>query len=113
MTHISVRCALKSLAATAGSVILLAGCGSAAARIDRAATAKYIDTVVAHETGFHPADTRCPAGVPATVGDRFNCHFTGPEGPYTVYLRILRVKGRRVDYQMKSQPSSWAPPTLH
>jgi hypothetical protein len=43
---------------------------------------------------------------------QFRCHFTGPEGPYTVYLLIQKVQGTRVAYKLKSQPSTFPPPTL-
>jgi hypothetical protein len=99
------------LAAVAGSVTLLSACGSGSV-IEPAATANYIDRVVLHQTGFRPVDTRCPTGIPATPGGRFDCHFTGPEGPYTAYLRIVNVHGRRVAYRLETQPSSWPAPTL-
>lgn len=111
MIRVSVTSLLKRLAAIAGSVTLVAACGGSAS-IDPAATAKYVNDVVFQQTGFRPADTRCPTGVRATADGRFKCHFTGPEGPYTAYLRIVKVNGRRVAFQLKTQPSSWPPPTL-
>lgn len=102
---------LRRLPAIACPVVLVSACGGRAA-IDPAATAKYVDDVVVHQTGFHPTDTRCPTGIPATAGGRFKCHFTGPEGPYTAYLRIINVHGRRVVFRLKTQPSSWPAPTL-
>jgi hypothetical protein len=41
-----------------------------------------------------------------------NCHFTGPEGPYTAYLRIVKVEGRHVAFQLDTQPLSWPAPKL-
>jgi hypothetical protein len=111
MTRVSVATALKGLPAVALCVTLLAACGGAAA-IDPAATANTVVEFVFQHTGFRPADVRCPTGVAATVGGRFNCHFTGPEGPYTAYLLIVNVHGRRVLYRMDTQPSSWPAPTL-
>jgi hypothetical protein len=67
---------------------------------------------VFQQTGFRPFDMRCPAGIPAAAGGRFNCHFTGPEGPYTAYMRIVNVHGRRVLFRWDTQPSTWLPPTL-
>jgi uncharacterized protein DUF4333 len=72
---------------------------------------KYIDDVEFQQTGYRPADVRCPAGIPARPGGRFNCHFTGPEGPYTVYLRIVKVRGHRAAFQLDTQPSNWPAPT--
>ncbi|MGZ4233162.1 MAG: DUF4333 domain-containing protein [Solirubrobacteraceae bacterium] len=104
---------LKRLAPIASCVTLLSACGGTAHHeIDPAGTANYIDNVVFQQTGFRATDVRCPTGIPATAGGRFNCHFTGPEGPYTAYLRIVSVHGRRVDYRLKTQPSSWPAPKL-
>ncbi len=80
--------------------------------IDPGGTATYIGNVVFRQTGFRATDIRCPSG-PATVGRRFNCHFTGPEGPYTAYLKIVSVHGRRVVFNLKTQPSSWPAPKLN
>jgi hypothetical protein len=102
---------LQGLIAIACSATLLSACGGHST-IDASATASYVGDVVFQKTGFRPVDIRCPHGIPATAGGRFNCHFTGPEGPYTAYLRIVKVQGRRVAYQLETQPSSWPPPTL-
>jgi hypothetical protein len=102
---------LKRLAPFACAVTLLSACGGSGV-LDPVATGRFIDNFVFQQTGKHPADTQCPSGVPATVGGRLNCYFIGPEGPYTAYLRILNVHGRRVAFQLKTQPSSWPAPTL-
>jgi hypothetical protein len=103
----------KRLAPVACCVPLLSACGGAThSAIDPTTTADYIHNVVFQQTGFRATDVRCPSGISATAGGRFSCHFTGPEGPYTAYLRIVRVHGRRVDYRLKTQPSSWASPNL-
>jgi hypothetical protein len=101
----------RLLAAITCGVTLLSACGGRTA-IDPAATAKYIGDVVFQQTGFRPVDVRCPSGIRAAAGGRFNCHFTGPEGPYTAYLRIVKVQGHRAAFQLKTQPSSWPAPTL-
>jgi hypothetical protein len=100
---------LKRLAPIACCAALLSACGGPGS-IDPGATANYVEDFVFQHTGFRPVDVRCPSGVRATAGGRFNCHFTGPEGPYTAYMRILNVKGRRVLFGVKTQPSSWPPP---
>jgi hypothetical protein len=111
MTVGSAITLLKRLAATACPVVLLSACGGQAA-LDSGATAKYVDDFVFQKTGFRPVDVRCPSGVPATAGGRFDCHFTGPEGPYTAYLRIVKVQGRRAAFELNTQPSSWPAPKL-
>ena len=108
--HCSFR-RLAALVAVVASVTLLSACGGSGA-IDPAVPMKYIDDVEFQQTGFRPVDVRCPSGIPARQGGRFNCHFTGPEGPYTAYLRIVKVHGHRAAFQLDSQPSSWPAPTL-
>lgn len=102
---------LKRLAAIAGPVFLLSACGGATA-LDSAATANYVDDFVFQKTGFRPVDVRCPAGVRAASGGQFTCHFTGPEGPYTAYLRILKAEGHKAAFKVDTQPSSWPAPKL-
>jgi hypothetical protein len=101
----------KRLAAIACSATFVSACGVHHA-IDPAATAKYIGDVVFHQTGFRPVDVRCPSGIAPSTGGRFTCHFTGPEGPYTAYLLIVKVQGHQAAFRLKTQPSSWPPPTL-
>lgn len=68
--------------------------------------AKSVVDVVSSQTGFHPADVKCPSGVEAKVGQEFDCHFTGPEGkPYTAHMRITKVEGEQVVFDVKSRPS--------
>lgn len=68
--------------------------------------AQSVVDVVSGQTGFHPTDVRCPSGVEAKAGQEFDCHFTGPEGkPYTAHMRITKVDGERVDFDVRSRPS--------
>jgi len=101
---------LKWLQAVACPVILLSACGGATAALDSAATANYVDDFVFQKTGFRPVDVRCPAGVRASAGDRFTCNFTGPEGPYTAYLRSVKAQGHQAAFAVDTQPSSWPAP---
>jgi hypothetical protein len=112
MLTITVTALLKRLAPVVCCAALLSACGGGRNEIDPVGTANYIGGVVFQQTGFRPTDVRCPTGIPATAGGRFNCHFTGPEGPYTAYLRIVNVDGRRVNYRLKTQPSNWPAPKL-
>jgi hypothetical protein len=111
MTSVSLRILLKRLTAIACPVVLVSACGGQAA-LDSHATAAYVGDFVFQKTGFRPVDVRCPARVPATDGGRFDCHFTGPEGPYTAYLRIVKVHGRRAAFELDTQPSNWPAPKL-
>jgi len=105
------RSTLMRLLPLAGCMALLSACGGQHS-IDPGATAKYVSDFVFQKTGFRAVDVRCPSGVAATAGGRLNCHFTGPEGPYTAYLRIVKVEGRHVAFNLDTQPSSWPPPKL-
>ncbi len=83
--------------------LLLSGCGESTIR--RHATERTVSRFVVRHTGYRPADVRCPAGIPAEVGTRFRCHFTGPDGAYTAYVRILSVDGERVLDHIVTRPS--------
>ncbi len=85
--------------------VLLVGCGESGSTIRPHATERTVFTFVVRHTGVHPADVRCPAGIPAEVGTRFRCHFTGPDGPYTAYVRILKIEGERVLDHIVTRPS--------
>jgi Domain of unknown function (DUF4333) len=94
--------------ATAGmlaTALLLTAC-SAKATVKPDGAAQSVVDVVSSQTGFHPTDVKCPSGVEAKVGQEFDCHFTGPEGkPYTAHMRITKVDGERVDFDVRSRPS--------
>ena len=55
------------------------------------AAAQTIRDFLYEKFGFVATDVRCPSGVEAKVGQEFQCQFTGPEGPYTAYMRITKV----------------------
>src|SRR2546429_9893175 len=80
--------------------IVLAGCGQPTIR-PHAAEQTITDFVFRHTT-FRPTDVHCPSGVPAKVGGSFQCHFTGPDGPYVALIRIESVHGQRVDEYIRT-----------
>jgi hypothetical protein len=80
----------------------LAGCSSTL-KPDR--TAQTVTDFVSSQTGFKPTDVSCPSGVKAEVGREFDCHFTGPEGPYTAHLKITKVNGEDVSFDIQSRRS--------
>src|SRR5689334_15561640 len=68
--------------------------------------AQSVVELVSSQTKFQPTDVKCPSGVDATVGGEFDCHFSGPEGvDYTAHMRIMKVEGERVDFDIKTRPS--------
>lgn len=93
----------RPLAALACAAAVLAGCGEGTLRADK--TEQTVARFVAEHTHFHPTDVRCPSGIPAKVGETFHCHFTGPEGPYTAYVRILEVEGEKTIDHIVTRPT--------
>jgi Domain of unknown function (DUF4333) len=67
--------------------------------------AKSVTDLVSEQTGFKPTDVSCPSGVEAKVGVEFECHFTGPEGPYTAHMKVTKVSGEDVVFDIKTQRS--------
>jgi hypothetical protein len=59
---------------------------------------------VSRQTEFRPNDVKCPSGVEAKVGGTFECRFTGPEGPYTAFMKIRKVDGERVLFGIRTRP---------
>ncbi len=85
------------------SLVLLAGCGESTIKTD--ATEQTVTRFVAKQTGYRPTDVRCPSGESAEVGVKFQCHFTGPDGPYTAYLRVLSVDGEKAVFRIATRPA--------
>ena len=85
------------------SLALLAGCGENTIKVRE--TEQTVTRFVAKQTAYRPTDMRCPSGESAEVGVKFQCHFTGPDGPYTAYLRVLRVDGEKVVYRIVTRPT--------
>ena len=101
MTKLVER-AVVGLLATA---VLLTAC-HAKATVKPDGAAQSVVDVVSSQTGFRPTDVHCPSGVEAKVGQEFDCHFTGPEGKqYTAHMRITKVDGERVEFDVRSRPS--------
>ena len=95
------RCGASVLACAL--IMQLTGCG-ATVKPDGAVRSVY--DVVSRQTGFKPSDVHCPSGVKAKVGGQFDCGFTGPEGPYVAHMRITKVDGDDVEFDIKTQPRS-------
>jgi Domain of unknown function (DUF4333) len=87
------------------ALLAVTGCsGKTTVKPDGAA--QSVVDVVSSQTGFRPTDVKCPSGVEAKVGQEFDCHFTGPEGkPYTAHMRITKVDGEKVVFDVNSRPS--------
>jgi Domain of unknown function (DUF4333) len=88
------------------SLVLLtaiaAGCGSEDT-IRAEGAERTIAGFVNRETGFRPTDVRCPSGVEAKVGEKFECSFTGPEGRYTAFMEVRKVDGDDVLFRIDTR----------
>ena len=93
---------LVLVAVLAAGALSLAACGRKEVVAGRAA--ETVASFIASHTGFHPTDVRCPSGVEARAGQSFDCHFTGPDGPYVAHMHITSVSGTRVSFDIHSQP---------
>jgi hypothetical protein len=92
-------------AVVVGAVALqLTGCGGGPT-IKADGAAKSVTDMVSQQTGFKPTDVKCPSGVEAKVGQEFDCHFTGPEGPYTAHLKVTKVNGEDVEFYIQTKRS--------
>lgn len=67
------------------------------------ATAQTVTTSIKEQTGFEAKDMKCPDGVEAKVDVTFECTFTGPEGPYTAYVRITKADGEDASFYIESK----------
>ncbi len=91
------------LAVLLGVVALqLTGCTST---IKADGAAKSVTDMVSSKTGFKPTDVTCPSGVEAKVGQEFDCHFTGPDGPYVAHVKVTKVNGDDVEFYIESKRS--------
>jgi hypothetical protein len=86
--------------AVVASVVALMGCGDKT--INAGNAAESISASIFKQTKFQPTDMKCPSGVKATVGVTFDCHFTGPEGPYTAAVKILTIDGAKATFSINS-----------
>jgi hypothetical protein len=91
------------LVVVASLALLIAGCGST---IVPEGAAKSVVDLVKEQTGFEPKDVKCPDGVDAKEGAKFECSFTGPEGKeYTADMRVTKVAGDDVQFYIETHPS--------
>jgi len=105
MARVRRSCAVIAL--LAGS---LTACGTNTIRADQAE--QTVARFVYQQTGFRATDVRCASGVAARVGGTFDCHFSGPDAPYTAHVRITSVHGERVGESIATRPSNGAEPRL-
>jgi hypothetical protein len=87
----------------ASLALLIAGCSST---IRPEGAAQSVVDLVNEQTDFKPTDVKCPDGVKAEEGTKFECKFTGPEGvEYTANMRVTRVEGEDVEFYIETAPT--------
>ncbi|MDT5177670.1 MAG: hypothetical protein QOJ95_1868 [Mycobacterium sp.] len=82
------------------AVLGLGGCGKV---IDADSAQKSVTDFVSQNTEFTPNDVKCPSGTDAKVGVEFDCTFTGPDGDYLAHLKITKVDGSAVLYDIETK----------
>ena len=82
------------------AVLGLSSCGKV---IDAESAQKSVTDFVAQNTEFTPNDVKCPSGMEAKVGVEFDCTFTGPDGDYVAHLKITKVDGSNVEYDVETK----------
>jgi hypothetical protein len=80
----------------------IAACSSGSTIVPSGAE-KSVTDLVYQQTRFRPSDVKCPSGVEAKAGGKFDCHFTGPEGPSVAHVQIAQVHGKRVLFQIRTE----------
>ncbi len=96
--------------AVAAVAVGLAGCHTTK-YVDAKTIEQQITKTVSDQTEYKPTDVKCPTDVPANVGAKFKCNFTGPDGAYTAYVKVTKVEGEHLEFDFKSQLSSDPPPS--
>jgi hypothetical protein len=81
----------------------LSGCGAAVISADSAQ--KSVADFVAKNTEVTASDVKCPDKTEAKVGVEFDCTFTAPDGDYVAHLKITKVDGTDVEYDIESKPA--------
>jgi hypothetical protein len=78
----------------------LTGCGST---IKPEGAAQSVVDLVSEKTDFKPTDVKCPDGIDAKVGVTFDCNFTGPDGNYVAHMKVLKIEGEQVLFDINTE----------
>jgi hypothetical protein len=84
------------------AVLGLAGCGKV---ITADGAQKSVTDFVAQNTEVTASDVKCPDKTDAKVGVEFDCTFTAPDGDYIAHLKITKVDGSNVEYDIATKPA--------
>jgi hypothetical protein len=83
------------------AALQLAACGTSTIKPDGAA--QSVVDLVSEKTDFKPTDVKCPDGIEAKVGQEFDCKFTGPDGNYSAHMKVLKVEGEQVLFDINTK----------
>ena len=65
--------------------------------------AQAVVDLVSEKTDFTPDDVKCPDGIEAKVGVTFDCNFTGPDGDYVAHMKIEKIEGEQVLFDINTE----------
>jgi hypothetical protein len=78
----------------------VAGCSKT---ISADSAQKSVADFVAQNTEVTASNVKCPDNTDAKVGTEFDCTFTAPDGDYVAHLKITKVDGTNVEYDIESK----------
>jgi hypothetical protein len=84
------------------AALQLAACSSTSTIKPDGAAQSVVD-LVSEKTDFKPTDVKCPDGIEAKVGGTFDCTFTGPDGDYLAHMKIDKVDGEQVLFDINTE----------
>ena len=96
---LGIRCGAAVFIGAAA--LQLAACGTSTIEPDGAA--QSVVDLVSQKTDFKPTDVTCPDGIEAKVGQEFDCKFTGPDGNYTAHMKVLKIEGKQVLFDINTK----------
>ena len=79
----------------------LGGCSSKMV-IDAGKAQESVAQFVADNTEAKASNVKCPDDIDAKVGVEFDCTFTAADGDYTAHLKITKVDGTNVGYDIET-----------
>jgi len=83
------------------SALELTGC-STQATIKPDIAAQAVVDLVDKQNKYRPNDVKCPSGIDAKVGGKFDCTFTGPRDvAYLAHMKIAKVNGENATFDIK------------
>lgn len=91
---------LAAATVVALTALQLTGCSTGGTIKPNAAAQAVVD-LVAKQNKYRPTDVKCPSGIAAKVGGKFDCNFTGPRGVlYLAHMKIEKVSGENATFDI-------------